>query len=492
LSKDTAALLKKIDNANIGYRQWDDERKQLVSNYLAINAQIREKLNYLENESLIRGELDDIGHKLSVFEERGYSDILTRFSTAQRDEDLLEFWKSKWIDSSEKLSTICQELTPSEIDNKIFENSPDFKETHDEIIENFTQIQNKIKTIVEELNRSVQISVKKIEDSTLSRRIKEDQAHYQTLKQKLESEGTFVLNEFNDLLKRKQDLILALGQIDQHKQDVSELNTAKERCFEQLIAKRKEIQSKRSRFLAELLSGNQLIEIKIIPFGEPIVKIESEFRKLIEKEDGRFEKDISRLLKKIEEDPISGLTLLKETLRQVRNHNYSHIEDSRFGEHIERLDPEKIDRIICYFPEDSLDVKYYDQKKGGLISISQGSPGQRNAALLAFLLIYGNEPLILDQPEDDLDNQLIYDSIVAQLREIKIKRQVIIVTHNANVVVNGDSENVIPLSVSSSAQTVISGNGSLQEPDVRIKVCEILEGGKEAFESRYRRINVGE
>ena len=58
--------------------------------------------------------------------------------------------------------------------------------------------------------------------------------------------------------------------------------------------------------------------------------------------------------------------------------------------------------------------------------IQQGSPGQKTAALLAFILSYGSEPLLLDQPEDDLDNKVISDLIVRQLREIKSKRSQVI------------------------------------------------------------------
>lgn len=101
--------------------------------------------------------------------------------------------------------------------------------------------------------------------------------------------------------------------------------------------------------------------------------------------------------------------------------------------------------------------------------------------------IIPDEPLILDQPEDDLDNQLIYDLIVSQLRAAKQYRQVILVIHNANIVVNGDSENVISLDVIN-RQTQIKSQGSLQESFVREDICNIMEGGKEAFEQRYKRI----
>ena len=97
--------------------------------------------------------------------------------------------------------------------------------------------------------------------------------------------------------------------------------------------------------------------------------------------------------------------------------------------------------------------------------------------------------MLLDQPEDDLDNELIYGLNVEQLRAIKKRRQLIIVTHNANIVVNGDSEMVYPLTVSG-GRTLIDEKGSIQIRDIRKKICSILEGGQQAFEQRYKRIHL--
>ncbi|MBU1065398.1 ABC transporter, partial [bacterium] len=102
----------------------------------------------------------------------------------------------------------------------------------------------------------------------------------------------------------------------------------------------------------------------------------------------------------------------------------------------------------------------------------------------------GEEPLVLDQPEDDLDNHLIYDLIVAQLKEIKPNRQIIVVTHNANIVVNGDSENVLALEIKS-GQTHKVCAGSLQKSSVRDEICRVMEGGEKAFDLRYKRIREG-
>jgi predicted ATPase len=106
--------------------------------------------------------------------------------------------------------------------------------------------------------------------------------------------------------------------------------------------------------------------------------------------------------------------------------------------------------------------------------------------MLAFLLAHGTEPLVLDQPEDDLDNHLIYDLVVQQIRASKQRRQLIIVTHNPNIVVNGDAEMIYALDFNS--QCFISQSGSLQNQVMRNEVCNVMEGGKDAFERRYQRL----
>jgi predicted ATPase len=107
--------------------------------------------------------------------------------------------------------------------------------------------------------------------------------------------------------------------------------------------------------------------------------------------------------------------------------------------------------------------------------------------MLAFLLAYGDEPLVLDQPEDDLDNHLIYELVVRQIRDNKLRRQLIIVTHNPNIVVNGDAELVHALDFARGQCRVVH-SGCLQEREVREEVCRVMEGGREAFERRYLRI----
>lgn len=120
------------------------------------------------------------------------------------------------------------------------------------------------------------------------------------------------------------------------------------------------------------------------------------------------------------------------------------------------------------------------------------STGQKATAVLLLLLLDSDAPLIVDQPEDDLDNRFITEGVVPRMREEKQRRQFIFSTHNANIPVLGDAELIVGLSASGEAEhghaRIAPGHmGSIDAKPVRELVEEILEGGKEAFERRRRK-----
>lgn len=121
---------------------------------------------------------------------------------------------------------------------------------------------------------------------------------------------------------------------------------------------------------------------------------------------------------------------------------------------------------------------------------SKLSMGQQQSILLT-LLLYSkrNCPLIIDQPEDNLDSEFIYKTLVKNLKRIKEHRQVIIVTHNANIAVLGDSELIIPLK-STNEKTSIVHSGSIDNVRTNKMACNILEGGETAFKKRQTIYNL--
>lgn len=97
------------------------------------------------------------------------------------------------------------------------------------------------------------------------------------------------------------------------------------------------------------------------------------------------------------------------------------------------------------------------------------------------------DPLLVDQPEDDLDNRFIYDDVVKRLKAAKRERQFLIATHNANIPVLGDAAQIVALDAEERGGKVTSfvrAHGSIDAEDVRVAAEHILEGGREAFAMR--------
>ena len=118
-------------------------------------------------------------------------------------------------------------------------------------------------------------------------------------------------------------------------------------------------------------------------------------------------------------------------------------------------------------------------------SLGRLSTGQQCTAILHLLLLDNRDPLILDQPEDNLDNAFIADRIVVELRDAKLKRQFLFATHNANIPVFGDAEWIGVFSVlDSKANMPQEDQGSIDLEKIRVSAANILEGGRAAFVQR--------
>lgn len=147
------------------------------------------------------------------------------------------------------------------------------------------------------------------------------------------------------------------------------------------------------------------------------------------------------------------------------------------------------------FGTDHLSVGYGIKYDG--IDIANLSPGTRGIVLLLLYLALDDgddRPLIIDQPEENLDPQSVNNELVPLFIAAKTRRQVIMVTHNANLVINTDADQVILAEVGDHAASglpkITYSAGGLEDEDTRRVVCEILEGGEVAFRERARRLRV--
>lgn len=146
---------------------------------------------------------------------------------------------------------------------------------------------------------------------------------------------------------------------------------------------------------------------------------------------------------------------------------------------------ERWEKLRCSRVQDTVDMKLFrtDGSIAGSIAEGSLSDGQRNTAALALLLAQEGGPLVIDQPEDELDSNFVFRELIPMLRKVKSKRQLIMATHNANLPVNGDAELVYAFEARDGCGEMLA-QGGLDQGAVTKAVLDIMEGTEEAFRRR--------
>ncbi|TXL16650.1 hypothetical protein BMR03_16360, partial [Methylococcaceae bacterium HT2] len=151
-----------------------------------------------------------------------------------------------------------------------------------------------------------------------------------------------------------------------------------------------------------------------------------------------------------------------------------------------QVNNDKLNSFYDYvFSLDYLKPKY-ELKLGGKV-LGQLSPGERGALLLIFYLMIDKEeiPLVIDQPEDNLDNESVYNMLSKFIKQAKKKRQIVMVTHNPNLAVGADAEQIIHVCIDKTNKNEFSFvSGSIENPEINKSIVKILEGTKPAFDKR--------
>ena len=154
------------------------------------------------------------------------------------------------------------------------------------------------------------------------------------------------------------------------------------------------------------------------------------------------------------------------------------LSEAQFVEFKGRLHDD-LSNLLAYQVENEFTIKYKGKP------LAKHSLGQRASALILFLLAQKDcDVLIIDQPEDDLDNQTIYRDVIKEIKSLKGNMQFIFATHNANIPVLGDSEKVIACDCHESKIIIDAGN--VDKHSTQKKIVDVMEGGVDAFEYRKK------
>ena len=489
------ALLKVIDDAE-EVRSADTERriKQLESKYLSLRAEARAASALAGELPARRTALRDVQHKLDVLEQKGHARILNTYRALLQIDNTWRGIREAAMAGLELTLDSVNELSVADLELGL-------ESEHDEPLAALRRVHLSLKQLVENLKLKLVADINEALQQfegiaresaarTWQEALNTSEMKYRQTFSQLEQEEISDFMEYGALLDRVANFE---AEIESLNSELSKANHLEELAFATLSLCREErrlLSQKRNGFVQLTISDTLRVQVGALAdhanLADDLVGILG-----IE----RFEEDRKDVADGIRPEDIDRWDWEKLDAVVDRVRKYVSGEDeswkfrnSRFGRALKKVPPERIDRLALYMPGDEIQVEFRDKRTGSSWRpLTQGSPGQQTAALLAFILSFGTEPIILDQPEDDLDSTLIYELLVNRFRETKLRRQMIVVTHNPNIVVHGDAELVVSLDIKK-GKTVIIQQGGLQETAVRNEICRVMEGGREAFETRYHRI----
>ncbi|MFA5432198.1 MAG: histidinol-phosphatase [Candidatus Paceibacterota bacterium] len=437
-----------------------EQKKREVENIIS---ELKKLQNLKDLKKETEAQIQNSKHQLNFFKEKGVEDKLKQQTLFDSDISKLVQNESTVRSYLSELASVIsnhdyffqQEILGSEINKELFEEA---------------------KTIIQELKIEFE-KLKTIQKNSIlsQQKIKEVIAKINTKKEGLKEEFAKIKREINtdtinpdnflNLNRQIETALLKLKEIEKSEKRRSDLQTS-------LLERLTELDN---LWLEEYNVLNK--EVKRINEAESKISIEVEFK-------GRRDKLTDKMKQ------VFRGTGIRETAYQEIEANYkdfiqvyrdsSKLNDILNENHVvdfKRRFSENLEDLLTFKVENKIVIQYNGK------SLDKHSLGQRASALILFLLAQReNDVLIIDQPEDDLDNQTIYDEVIKELKKIKGNMQFIFATHNANIPVLGDSEKVVSCSYDEKKITVHSG--TIDNHQTQRFIVDIMEGGDEAFNRR--------
>ncbi len=507
------ALLARVDES-IAKADWQARWNEVENRFVSLVTKIRSLRSRLAEKDRLTGQLQDLVKQLSAFEKSEHAKVRKDYQRASRQEREMNALFEAFDELAGRIGDLNEGFLLHDLPEDLIDPENPSEASLGKVDASLHSAAARASRILEKLRAAMKNVAREQQDqlrtSAWFKSKGDAEAAHLALIEVLKVQGVEDPSAFAALVARRQSVEKALKEIEGVEKEVSKLTEEAVACRDgEMLGLRAELRAMRRNFLSEELGENHYVRILLNSFGDEEDKdrVEKDLRRILGCEDSRFAdalRDPERSsgfveslyseLSSDENERVSEILQRIQVWKQEVVKSGKGKESSlptRFQTFVAnqcKARPEFLDRLLVWWPEDSLVVSY---SRGGdgrnFVPLTTGSAGEKAAALLAFFLAHGDAPLILDQPENDLDNHLITDLVVKQLRENKKRRQIIVVTHNPNIVVNGDAEMVYAMNFAS-GQCRPKASGALQEETVRTEVCEVMEGGRAALKSRFQRL----
>lgn len=507
LAERPSALLTYIDRATEAeFQQWQVKNADLRHALRAARGEERSLSRAIEGKAELQTELREVSRRTQAYQQSNVAARLQVFRENQQAQEAVREFAEALSVPIRALEDALQYQNPYEqvqLRDILLQNPDPSAVEHDAVL-----VANELRSRYQSIRQAINEMRAQVEAFKASQSVVDYVAHtdraigaYRDEVARLREQGIGTAQEAEDALRRKRELEVALEQIAANEAKLGQARKNTIAAYVKLKFHRRNLTRIRRKFVADALVANQNLRIAIEEQAD-VDQSNSEFRSVLRLQDRTFVDEVlstneatgqrAGLLGKLVDEGLHDPThkrvsRLKLELLERSRTILGETLHGRLVTAIGRLDDDDDDALLEWFPEDLVKVEFRRNPQESFQSLERGSAGQKTSSILSFLLSHGNEPLLMDQPEDDLDNALVSELVVDQVRSNKSRRQIIVVTHNPNIVVNGDAELVLPMTFSNGQIQQLDAGG-LQERAVRQRVCDIMEGGRDAFRQRYKRI----
>jgi len=486
IAQDPNSLRERIDKSIDGMDVLKNNREVIKKRFLEKSASIRTVRQQISGKGKLQTEIKDLSDRIKLFQQSGIATLLTAKEKFKAQQSIITDLIDNAKNREAGIDTLISSIKLKDIDYACFDvnYSDELKPLSETLVEGYDFFEKELVSIKHQAELLRTKFEAALHPTTWQKAFDQNQIDFDAKKAELETQGIDDILNFEKLTQEKLGKEKELEKILAIEVTLHAEISKRDELQNEFVANAKEITIERKKYVSSLLQDDK-IEVSINPFRNKTDFI-SKLRTIIQRPSS-FESDVDVLTDMCFSGNVEHkIKDVREIFLKIKQHEQVDEITGYFVNLVSGMTDAQIDEIQLLLPEDEIAIKYKPSGSTSFKPLSTASAGQKTTAILTFILSQGNIPLLLDQPEDDLDNRLVYELIVDRLKQAKEHRQIIVVTHNANIPVNGDAEYILSMN-SESKKLEVFCSGTVEQPIIKKEICDVMEGSEQAFEMRSKR-----
>lgn len=486
IAQEPNSLRERIDKSINGLETVKNEREILRKSFLEKSASIRTIKQQISGKGKLETEIKDLEESIDLYKTSGIASLLISKEKFTSQQDSITNFINEVQSYEDVLESLGRTINLVDINYGIFDSgySSELKPYSNNVIDTY----NTLKIELVALNKKAEEARNAFETNIVSSIWKKDYEQNQTdlisKKEELEKKGIDDISIFEKLSDTKSTKDHELKTLLEIETQLAKELANRKRLHIEYHLKTKDITEARKSYVDSHLQDDK-VKVSINPLKNK-TDFENKLRTILQRPTG-FDSDIDKLISLcFTGDPEKKIIAVRNVFIHIRKGEPTDLISGYFIKLVKNMSEAQIDEIELLLPEDEIKINYKPSGSPTYRSLTTASAGQKTTAILTLILSQGDTPLLLDQPEDDLDNRLVYELIVDRLKQAKEVRQIIVVTHNANIPVNGDAEYIVSMN-SESKNLAVFYSGTVEQTEIKKEICDVMEGSEQAFDMRSKR-----